>query len=53
MHNTPLLYNLNEDPSENFDIGAKHPEILADIDRLVKKHQSNLVKGKDQLADVE
>ncbi|MCM4164503.1 MULTISPECIES: sulfatase [unclassified Arenibacter] len=53
VHNTPLLYNLNEDPSENFDIGAKHPEILADIDRLVKKHQSNLVKGKDQLADVE
>ncbi len=53
VHDTPLLYNLNEDPSENFDIGAKHPEILADIDRMVKEHQSNLVKGKDQLADVE
>jgi arylsulfatase A-like enzyme len=53
VHDTPLLYNLNEDPSENFDIGPKHPEILADIERMVKEHQSNLVRGKDQLADVE
>ena len=53
VHDTPILYNLNEDPSENFDIGANHPEILADIDRMVKEHQSNLVKGKDQLADFE
>lgn len=53
VHDTPLLYNLNEDPSENFDIGAKHPEILADIDRMVQEHRSNLVKGQDQLADLE
>ena len=30
-HDPPLLYNLGEDPSEKFDIAAKHPEIIADI----------------------
>jgi hypothetical protein len=41
------------DPSENFDLGANHPEILTEIDLMVKEHQSNLVKGKDQLVDIE
>src|SRR5690606_804369 len=27
VHNPPLLYNLSHDPSENYDIADKHPEI--------------------------
>ena len=53
IHNPPILFNLSVDPSEKFDLGASHPEILAEIDLMVKEHQSNLVKGKDQLADIE
>lgn len=53
IHNPPILYNLSVDPSENFDLGANHPEILTEIDLMVKEHQSNLVKGKDQLVDIE
>ncbi|MDX1769586.1 MAG: sulfatase [Arenibacter troitsensis] len=53
IHNPPILFNLSVDPSEKFDLGASHPEILAEIDLMVKGHQSNLVKGKDQLADIE
>jgi arylsulfatase A-like enzyme len=53
VHDTPLLYNLSVDPSENFDIAASHPEIIVEINVMVKEHQSNLVKGKDQLADRE
>jgi uncharacterized coiled-coil protein SlyX len=41
------------DPSENFDISANHPEIIEEINTMVKEHQSKLVKGKDQLADRE
>lgn len=48
-HNPPLLYNLSEDPSEKFNIADKHPDIIQKINDVVKKHQSKLVKGKDQL----
>ncbi len=52
-HATPILYNLSEDPGEQFDIAAEHPEILEQINALVTQHQSKLVRGKDQLADRE
>ena len=52
-HNKPLLYDLNKDPSENFDISADHPEIILEIQKLVASHNSNMVKGKDQLAERE
>ena len=50
VHETPLLYNLSHDPSEQYDIAADHPEIIREINTLVREHQSKLVKGKDQLA---
>lgn len=52
-HATPILYNLSEDPGEQFDIAAEHPEILEQINVLVAEHRSKLVEGKDQLADRE
>ena len=50
-HETPLLYNLSQDPSEQFDIANEHPEILQQIQGLVTKHKSKLIRGEDQLAD--
>ncbi len=50
-HNPPLLFNLDHDPGENFELGEKHPEVIAEINKLVEKHQANLVKGKDQLVE--
>ncbi len=52
-HETPLLYNVNEDPSEQYDIAAEHPEIIEQINTLVAEHRSKLVRGKDQLAERE
>jgi len=52
-HDPPILYNLSLDPSEKHDIASDHPEIIRHIDEMVKKHRSDLVKGKDQLADRE
>lgn len=44
---TPLLYNLDTDPSEKFDLASKHPEVIAEIRKLIASHQENLVVGKD------
>jgi len=37
------LFNLSIDPSERFEIGDKHPEIVSEIKRLAKTHKENLI----------
>jgi hypothetical protein len=49
QHDPPLLYHLEHDPSERFDIAKEHPEVLADIAREVERHRAALVPGKPQL----
>lgn len=49
-HTTPILYNVNKDPSELFDVAMEHPAIIEDINTIVAEHQAKLVRGKDMLA---
>lgn len=48
-HNPPLLFNVVEDPSEQYEIGANHPEIIEQIMHIVKEHREKMVAGEDQL----
>jgi len=48
----PLLYHLGEDPSERFDIAAKHPDIVAELKSLAESHRKSIVPVEDQLAKV-
>ena len=47
----PLLYNLNIDPSEKYNIADKNPEILNEINKIIEIHKKNLVASKDLLKD--
>lgn len=38
----PLLFNLYEDPSEKYDVADKYPEIVAELDRLIKEKLSEI-----------
>ncbi len=49
----PQLYNLNIDPSEQYDISGEYPEVLEEIEELVNEHLSNLEPGPDRLAATE
>ena len=49
IHDPPLLYNLNIDPSERLNIADKNPKKIKEILELVEKHNSNMVIGKDQM----
>lgn len=51
VHDPPLLYNLDHDPEERFNIADQHPDIIADIFKEVERHNANLVRGEDQLED--
>jgi arylsulfatase A len=47
-HDPPLLYNLNEDPSERFNVAAEHPEVVAQMRVEFDKHIAEVVPGKAQ-----
>jgi arylsulfatase A len=47
-HDPPLLFDVAQDPSEQFDLAKDHPEIVADFLKEVEKHRTNLLPGKAQ-----
>jgi len=49
IHNPPLLYNLNQDPSEQYNIALQHPDVLQAMKNLVMAHQEKMIPGEDQL----
>lgn len=52
-HDPPLLYNLNVDPSEKYDIAAANPDVITKIREVVRLHSEKMVKGDDMLKDRE
>ncbi|MDP6113204.1 MAG: sulfatase [Planctomycetota bacterium] len=49
-HDPPLLYNLDFDPSEQFNIANKNKQVISDLMKLVEEHKSTLKPVEDQLA---
>jgi arylsulfatase A len=45
----PLLYNLEHDPSEKFDIAAQNPEVVAELRRIAVAHLQTIEPVKSQL----
>ena len=45
----PQLYNLDEDPSEKFDLAAKRPEVLKDLRAVADEHLKTVVPVKNQI----
>lgn len=52
-HDPPLLYNLNVDPSEKYDIAAQNPDVIEKIKEVVRLHNGKMIKGPDMLKDRE
>lgn len=51
IHKDPLLFNIEEDPSEKFNIAKDHSEIIDEINKMVELHKSGIIPVKDQLAE--
>jgi arylsulfatase A len=49
VHETPLLYNVNVDPSEKFNIAEEHPEIIAEIRKVLEEHLAGIEPVENQL----
>ena len=50
-HDPPLLYNLDEDPSERFDVASRHPDTVAAIRRVATEHQRTVTPIESQLEE--
>ncbi|QDV34506.1 sulfatase family protein [Tautonia plasticadhaerens] len=48
-HDPPVLYHLEHDPSERFDVSAEHPGVIADIRALVDAHRETVEPVPNQL----
>ena len=48
-HDPPLLFNLDVDPSERFNVAAANPDVLKEIQSLVEKHRSGMQPAASQL----
>jgi uncharacterized sulfatase len=46
VHETPLLFDLAEDPGERFDVAAAHPDVVADLVREAEAHRRTVVPAK-------
>jgi arylsulfatase A-like enzyme len=49
VHEPPLLYHLEQDPSERFDVAKEHAEVIADIKKEVAAHRAALRPAENQL----
>jgi len=38
-HDPPILYNIEQDPGEQYNIAPKHPDVLTRIQKIVDEHQ--------------
>ncbi len=48
-HDPPLLYNLNIDPSEKYDIAEDNPEIITGIKKVLEDHLATVIPVENQL----
>jgi len=48
-HDPPVLYHLEHDPSEKYDVAGQHPDVLEKIRELVAAHQKTLQPAPSQL----
>lgn len=47
-HNPPLLFNVDEDPGEKYNAAAEHPEIVAQLLKIMDEHVANTKPGEYQ-----
>ncbi len=50
-HNPPLLFNLENDPSEKYDVSKKHPEMVEEMKKEFDRHTANMKVGPSNMEE--
>jgi arylsulfatase A-like enzyme len=48
-HDPPLLFHLERDPSERFDVSKDHPDVVARLREIASQHEASVEQGAPQL----
>jgi len=48
-HDPPLLFDLNVDPSERFDVAKAHPKVVAELLKDLADHEAGVKPAENQL----
>ncbi|NLH17373.1 MAG: sulfatase [Phycisphaerae bacterium] len=48
-HNPPLLFHLEQDPSEKYNVAEQHPEVIEQLTQVVEAHRAGVVSVPAQL----
>lgn len=48
-HAAPLVYNLQVDPSEQYDVAGANPQVVAELGKLYEEHRKNVKAAPTQL----
>jgi len=51
-HEPPLLFDLNVDPGETFNVATNHPAVVTDLMKEIEVHRATVAPVKSQLEDV-
>ena len=46
---TPLLFHLDHDPSENFDVAPKNPDVVETLLKIIEDHRATVIPVPSQL----
>ena len=49
LHDPPLLFNVDEDPSEAYDIAEAHPEVIEEILVIAREHDQGVDQREPEL----
>ncbi|MHB1036514.1 MAG: sulfatase family protein [Pirellulales bacterium] len=49
VHDPPILFHLEHDPSEKYDLSASRPKVVADLVEEATRHKAGVTPGKPQL----
>ncbi len=44
-HNPPLLFNVETDPGEKFNLAAEYPQIVAELQKVIAEHKASMKPG--------
>jgi arylsulfatase A-like enzyme len=44
-HHPPLLFNVEADPGEKYNAAAEHPDIVADLMKLIEQEKATIKPG--------
>ena len=51
-HEPPALYDLGQDPGEQFDVAGDHPDVIEELVRMAEQHRASVVPVEPVLDDL-